>query len=271
VTIHDLKFPLYCLAALGVVLLILATLYHSFRERREQQSIKEMFARYVPDQVIRTLTSNPGMLRLGGQRCRLTILFADLNGFTALCEKIPPEELVDQLNEYMTAMTEIIHMCGGIIDKYEGDLIMAEFGAPVFYPDHSLHACRAALRMQERLDVLRREWAGQGKPPFFLRIGVNTGEGIVGNMGSKTLFDYTVLGDAVNLCARLEEANKQFGTEIIISETTFLELPEDFVTRPLGELQVRGRSESVTVYELLAESDREWRQRHSPELSECEL
>ncbi len=228
--------------------------YHYFLERREKLSIQEMFRHYVPDQVVKELISNPELLKLGGERRILSVLFADINGFTALSENIPPEQLVIFLNEYLTAMTEIIWAEGGIIDKYEGDLIMAEFGAPMWYPDHAARACRAALRMQARLKELRQHWEREHKPLLFTRIGINTGEVIVGNMGSRSVFDYTVVGDAVNLCARLEEANKSYGTSILISEATKSDLPTDFQLKPLGTLQVRGRSEPVQVFELTGEA-----------------
>jgi adenylate cyclase len=229
-------------------------IYLYFRERGEKLSIQEMFEHYVPDKVVKELIANPQLLKLGGQRCRLSMLFADVNSFTTICEAMTPEQLVAHLNEYMTAMTRIILDEGGIIDKYEGDQIMAEFGTPVFYHDHATRACRAALRMQSHLEALRRKWEREGKPPLFIRIGVNTGEVIVGNMGSEKIFDYTVVGDAVNLCSRLEVANKTYGTGILISATTFQELPPEYVTRALGQLQVRGRSEPVAIYELLAEN-----------------
>jgi adenylate cyclase len=149
-------------------------------------------------------------------------------------------------------MTEIIHDEGGIIDKYEGDLIMAEFGAPVRLSDHAERACRAALRMQSALRNLGDKWAASEQPALKTRIGINTGEVIIGNMGSRDLFDYTVLGDPVNVCSRLEKANKVFGTSIIISQDTRDKLPNDFVTRLLGKFQVRGREHAVRVYELKA-------------------
>jgi len=248
----DLVSLLICaiLAYLGT------SLYHYFLERRERARIQEMFAHYVPDQVVKELMTNPHLLKLGGERRRLTVLFADIWNFTSLSEKLPPEQLVIHLNEYMTAMTEIILTNAGIIDKYEGDLIMAEFGAPVFYPDHSARACHTALQMQSQLVNLCQKWSGAGKPALTIRIGINTGDVIVGNMGSRDLFDYTVLGDAVNLCSRLEKANKFYGTGILISQATRDDLPAQFVARALDDLRVRGRSESVRVYELICEDDR---------------
>lgn len=248
-----LRFDLLSLICTAILACLSVFLYHYLRERRVRLSIQEMFAHYVPDQVVRELIASPERLKLGGQRCRLTVLFADLEGFTSISEKLSAEQVVMHLNEYLTAMTEIILSCGGIIDKYEGDLIMAEFGAPVSCPDHAAQACRAALRMQAGLEALRSKWKAEGKPLLHARIGVSTGEVIVGNMGSRHVFDYTAVGDAVNLCARLEEANKRFGTNILISVATQCELPATFVTRSLGEVHIRGRSEPAAIFELIGE------------------
>lgn len=233
-----------------------ASIFHYSLERAEKVRLKEMFSHFVPDEVIEELVRKPQLLHLGGERRRITILFADLEGFTTIAEKTAPEALVEMLNEYLTAMTDVILDHGGIIDKYEGDLIMAEFGIPVPKEDHGLKACRAALEMQSALQGLHDKWKRQDKPTPQLRIGINTGDVIVGNMGSKEVFDYTVLGDTVNLCSRLEEANKVYGTTILISQTTKHELPAEFITRELGDLLVRGRSNAVLVYELIAESAR---------------
>lgn len=238
----------------SILAFIAASVFHYNLEREEKACLKDMFSRFVPDEVIEELVRKPELLRLGGERRRLTILFADLEGFTTIAEKTAPETLVEMLNEYMTALTEIILDHGGIIDKYEGDLIMAEFGIPVPREDHGVGACSAALKMRDALLGLHEKWERERRPTPRLRIGINTGEATVGNMGSNEVFDYTVLGDTVNLCSRLEEANKIYGTTILISQATKDELPPAFVTRELGDLHVRGRSSAVLVYELIAES-----------------
>lgn len=247
----DLAAPLF---AIGLTYLG-ASLHNYFRERSEKAMIRDMFAHYVPNKVVNELISKPELLALGGQRRRLSILFTDIAGFTTITEKIEPEELVDLLNEYMTAMTEVIIANDGIVDKYEGDLIMAEFGAPVPYPEHAEKACRSALQMQKVLTDLRPQWKKRGKPELSNRVGINTGDVIVGNMGSREVFDYTVLGDAVNLSSRLEEANKLYKTTIMISQYTHDELPPEFVTRVLGDIRVRGRQGKVRVHELIAASE----------------
>jgi len=241
----------------AILAYLTTSLYHYFKEKRQRIRIQTMFAHYVPNQVVEELINRPQLLKLGGEKRRLTVLFADIWNFTSISEKMSPENLVLLLNEYMTAMTEVIHAQAGIIDKYEGDLIMAEFGAPVPYEDHALRACRAALQMQSRLADLRLRWAAEGKPALEIRLGINTGEVIIGNMGSRDVFDYTVIGDAVNLCARLEKANKVYGTGILISQFTREDLPQDFITRPLDDLRVRGRRDSVRVYELMGENEKQ--------------
>ncbi len=228
------------------------TLYFFVRERRERQRIRGMFAKYVPDKVINVLYENPELMNLGGEERELTILFSDLAGFTPFAESLPPSELVEWLNEYLSEMTDIVLAHDGIIDKYEGDLIMAEFGAPLHDPDHALKACRAALAMQKRLAELRDEWKREGRDPLFARIGISTGRVVLGNMGSRTVHDYTVLGDAVNLASRLEGANKVFGSSIMISEATFQQAEEGIVCRELDLLRVKGKRRAVTVYELAA-------------------
>lgn len=228
-----------------------STLLRILREQREKAEIKNMFGRYVPQKVVGELIANPHLLRLGGERCNLTILFTDIAGFTSISERLSPEELVSLLNEYLTAMTRIILAEDGIIDKYEGDLIMAEFGAPVHYPDHAIRACRAALKMQAKLAEMRKVWATQNKPILYSRIGINTGDVIVGNMGSEDVFDYTVMGDAVNLASRLESVNKIYHTSIICSSDTVAQLDQQFRLRFLDRVRVVGKTQFVEIYELL--------------------
>jgi len=166
-----------------------------------------------------------------------------------------PKKLVQLLNEYLSEMTEILLAAGGIIDKYEGDAIMAEFGMPLPLPDHADRAVSAALKMQRRLRDLRTQWAQRGLPELKCRIGINTGEVIVGNMGSKRVFDYTVIGDAANLASRLEGANKLYNTFLMISESTYNALtPDRFLTRVLDVIKVKGKSEAVKVFEVYGET-----------------
>jgi len=228
------------------------TLIVFIQERRERQRIRGMFAKYVPDKVIRVLCENPDLTDLGGEERELSILFMDLAGFTAFAEEQAPAELVKWLNGYLSEMTDIVLAHDGIIDKYEGDLIMAEFGAPLHDPEHALKACRAALAMQKRLAELRRRWRSEGRPPLYARIGVSTGRVVLGNLGSRSVHDYTVLGDAVNLASRLEGANKVFGTSIMISETTREQAGRGVQVRELDLIRVKGKQHAVRVFELVS-------------------
>ncbi len=228
------------------------TLYQYLMTQKEKRVLRGAFAYYVPEKVVQDIINNPEKLSLGGEEREITVIFTDVEGFTSISENLSPRELVLLLNEYLTAMTDIVLKNDGIIDKYEGDAIMAEFGMPVFYPDHAKHACETALEMQEELKRLRLKWKKEGKPQLKARVGVNTGEVIVGNMGSNTVFDYTVMGDHVNLGSRLEGANKFYKTFIMISEFTYSRVKNDFYTRPLDLIKVKGKSKPIAVYELIA-------------------
>lgn len=220
-------------------------------EGRQRRQIKQVFSHYMSDVLIHDLLSHPEKLRLGGERRVLTVFFSDLAGFTTLSEKLAPEEVVILLNRYLTAMTDIILESGGLIDKYEGDAIMAFWGAPVLQEDHAVRACFAALENQARLIELREEFARTGLPPVHARIGINTGEMIIGNMGSSQRFDFTVIGDSVNLASRLEGAGKEYGTRILISEDTFRQAQHAVEVREIDLLRVKGKEVPVRIFELL--------------------
>jgi adenylate cyclase len=221
-------------------------------ERHEKARIRGMFSQYVASSVVDQLIQHPELLALGGQERVVTVLFSDLVGFSTVSEKVTPTELVALLNEYLTAMTDIVLEEGGIIDKYQGDALMAEFGVPVPIKDPARAACRAALRMQAELARMREAWARAGKPMLEARVGINTGMMLVGNLGSRRIMDYTVMGDHVNLGSRLEGTNKVYGTGILVSEFTWEEVKEDFVARELDWIAVKGKERGVGVYELLA-------------------
>ena len=217
----------------------------------QEKFIRHSFKHYLSPVVIDQLLHNPDRLKLGGERKELTLFFSDLEGFTKISEGLEPEDLTQLLNEYLTAMTDIIMEEEGTVDKFEGDAIIAFWNAPLDIEDHAKKAVRAALRCQKKLKELGPHFLEQYGKSLFMRIGLNTGYAIAGNMGSSTRFDYTVLGDAVNLAARLEGANKNYGTYTMISSATFEQLGEDFQCRELGKIRVVGRSRPVTVYEPL--------------------
>ena len=242
------------------VLIILLTFsanyaYRFVIEERDKREIRRAFSHYLSPAVVDNLLKDPSKIKLGGEKKVCTVLFSDLAGFTTLSEKLDPEELVRILNRYLTEMTNIIFENEGMLDKYEGDAIMAVFGAPIDIGNHALKACRAALFMQRRLAELRSEWEKRRWPALHQRIGINSGEMLVGNMGSETRFDYTVMGDAVNLGARLESANKLYGTSILIGEETYKLAKDGIYARQVDLLRVKGKTQPVKVYELVALKD----------------
>ncbi len=222
-------------------------------EEREKRAIRRAFQHYLTGSVMDAVLADPSRLKLGGEKRELTVLFSDIRGFTGLSERLAPEALVQLLNEYLTPMTEIVFANGGTLDKYMGDAIMAFFGAPVDQPDHALRACRAACQMLERLAELRLRYEAQGLPPIEIGIGLSTGPMVVGNMGSRDRFDYTVMGDAVNLGSRLEGANKLYGTRILASERTFAAVRGQVSAREIDLVRVKGKHEPVRVHEILAD------------------
>jgi adenylate cyclase len=230
----------------------LAAAYSYATEGRQKQAIRRMFAQYMSETVISHLLAHPEKLVLGGERRRLTLFFSDLTGFTTLSERLAPEAVVALLNDYLSTMTEIILEESGTVDKFEGDAIMAFWGAPVEQEDQGGLACRAALRQTAALKELNNRFAAAGLPALQVRIGLHTGEAIVGNLGSARRFDYTVIGDTVNLASRLESLNKFYGTQIMASEATVGEAGGQVEFRELDRVAVKGREAPVTVFEVLA-------------------
>ena len=230
------------------------TVYHYILTQHEKRLITGAFSHYVPKKVVDQILADPEKLQLGGEERVVSVMFTDVAGFTSISEKLTPAQLVKLLNEYLTEMTDTVLAHDGIIDKYEGDAIMAEFGMPVPYENHAYMACKTALEMQKKLKSLREKWKKEERPQLRARIGINTGEVIVGNMGSRDVFDYTVMGDHVNLGSRLEGANKFYGTQIMISEFTYEHVKDEFYTRELDLIRVKGKEKPIKVFELIASS-----------------
>ncbi len=237
--------------SLGMAFMFTAAFSYA-TEGRQKQAIRTMFSHYMSDEVISHLLEHPEKVRLGGERRRLTLFFSDLAGFTGLSEFLQPEELVHLLNEYLSVMTDIILEEQGTVDKYEGDAIMAFWGAPLPLEDQALRACRTALRQQDALDSLNRHFEKIGWPRLHCRIGLHTGEAVVGNLGSRKRFDYTVIGDTVNLASRLEGLNKFYGTAIMASETTVKECEGAIEFQELDWVAVKGRATPIGVYTPLS-------------------
>ncbi|MBU3918244.1 adenylate/guanylate cyclase domain-containing protein, partial [bacterium] len=226
-------------------------LFKFFGEEKDKRFIKGAFQQYLSPKVIDRLVADPSLLKLGGEKKEITAFFSDVQGFSTISESLTPEELVELLNEYLTAMTDIIMKYEGTVDKFEGDAVIAFFGAPISFADHASRACLASLEMQEKLVEMRKTWKQQGKHELYVRIGLNTGETVVGNMGSAYRMDYTMMGDTVNLAARLEGVNKQYKTYCMISEFTYEEVKESIEVRELDLIRVVGKNEPVRIYEVL--------------------
>ncbi|MEK6566991.1 MAG: adenylate/guanylate cyclase domain-containing protein, partial [Bacteroidota bacterium] len=230
--------------------------YRAATEGKQKKVITNMFERYVDKTVVQNLISNPAMLKLGGEKREITLLFSDIKGFTTISEKIPPEVLVKLLNQYLTEMTNIIMRNKGTVDKFIGDAIMAFWGAPLEDENAAFHGCLSALEMQEWLDKLQSKIRNYGDIEIRQRVGVNTGVCIVGNMGSESKFNYTAMGDPVNLASRLEGTNKQYGTAILISEFTYKLVSKKVLAREVDRVQVVGKLEPVRIYELMQLADK---------------
>lgn len=234
-----------------LIALVAFTAYKFVLFDKQKNFIKKAFMQYLSPDVVQELIAKPELLKLGGERREITAFFSDVQGFTTISEKLTPEEVVKLLNMYLTAMTNLILENGGTVDKYEGDAIVAFFGAPIPHPDHAARCCAAAVAMQNALVTLRKKWVEMGYPEVIARIGINTGPAIIGNMGSEQRMDYTMMGDTVNTAARFEGANKPYGTHTMISESTYAQVKDGFVARKLDMLRVVGKSQPVSVYELV--------------------
>ena len=245
----NLIYPVLTMLAVYLVI----TVYRYITEEREKKKIRNAFQYYLTPSVIAEMLKDPSKLKLGGDKKQLTVLFSDIRGFTTISEQLSPEGLVHLLNEYLTAMTDLIFKYDGLLDKYMGDAIMAVYGAPLDQPDHALRACRTALEMLHTLKKLQAKWSAEEKPYVNIGVGVNTGDMVVGNMGSQMRFDYTVMGDSVNLSSRLEGINKEYGTNIVISEFTYAIVKDELYCRELDAVRVKGKKLPVKIYELLCE------------------
>jgi len=245
---------IYPLLSITLVYIALVVTYY-LTEERSRKWITSVFGKYVSPVVIDNLIKNPDKINLGGEKRNITIFFSDIRGFTSISEKLEPEELVYLLNDYLTEMTSIIIKNQGLVDKFMGDAIMAFWGAPLDQPDHAEMACLSSLEMMDKLRELQKKWKKEGIPSFDIGIGINSGDAIVGNMGSSNRFDYTAMGDNVNLASRLEGLNKTYGTNIIISRNTYNIVKDKFKTRKLDTVKVKGKEKPIVIYELLSRKD----------------
>ena len=216
------------------------------------KSAVQAFSKFVPRALVQQLIQTGEGVELGGKSRDVTIMFSDVRNFTTVSEKMPPSILMLHISEYFDELTQIILSWNGTIDKYIGDGIMAFWGAPVPDDDHPRHACHAVLEASARLEEINQKWIAVDKPPLFTRFGLHCGEAIVGNVGSSERMNYTAFGDAVNVASRLEEINKRYGTSICVSHGLHERVSDHFCLRPLDIVALKGRTEGVAIYELMA-------------------
>lgn len=245
---------LYPLTSTILVFISIVAVYYR-TEEKSRKWITSVFGKYVSPIVIDNLIKNPDSLNLGGEKRNITIFFSDIRGFTSISERLDPEELVSLLNGYLTEMTSIIINNQGLVDKYMGDAIMAFWGAPLDQPNHAEMACLSSLEMINKLKELQNKWKKEGILSLDIGIGLNSGNAVVGNMGSSSRFDYTAMGDNVNLASRMEGLNKIYDTKIIITEKTYKNVKDKFETRKLDVVRVKGKKKPILIYELLSQKN----------------
>jgi adenylate cyclase len=251
----NLVYPLFTVMTDGMFIIS----YRYFIEEKKARDIRKMFSCYVTEKVVNELIRNPDTAKLGGERREITVLFADISGFTSFSEKHKPEEVVATLNEYLSAMTDVIFKWEGTLDKFIGDAIVAFWGAPLKQDNHAELAVRCSLHMIKRLEELHQKWMSEGKTPLNIGIGLNTGEVVVGNIGAEgKKMDYTVIGDHVNIGARVESLTRTFKTNILITELPLKKIMDLVRTSRIGHISVKGvgnvvvkgREKPIKIYEI---------------------
>jgi adenylate cyclase len=233
---------------LGVVL---PTLEHAVSQELEKRRVRSLFSRFISPEMVEQMMNTQDLNSLN-KRSDVSIIFSDIRGFTTLSEKLAPEDVVALLNPYLEAMSEVIYKHGGTVDKYEGDAIIAFFGEPVHYADHAVRALRASLDMRKALEKLRNDWAKEGRPSQIeMGIGINSGEVFVGMVGSSQRINYTVIGDNANLASRLQDLTKTYSWPILISESTYESVKDEFDTEFADAVTVKGKTKPVNVYKVV--------------------
>ena len=249
-----LNFSVPALTLVSNVLLV--SLYRALVEEKEKRRIRTAFGQYLSPEVIRRLLRNPQLVE--PKKTEITVMFSDIRGFTTISENLDAQDLALFLNQYLSDMTGLVFESQGTLDKYIGDAVMAFWGAPFEVDDHAINGCNSALKMIKRVREMHREWDAQGKPQLDIGIGLNSGVASVGNMGSVLRYGYTALGDTVNLSSRLEGLNKDYGTHIIVNETTYAATQDaNFLYRELDLIRVKGKTQPVMIYELIGRAGEE--------------
>ena len=243
---------LFAYATLGLSTFVSATFYRYFVTNRDRRYIEKAFSFYIAPDVVKQIAANPDSFRLGGEKREMTFFFSDIASFTTISEKLGTEKIFRLMEEYLSAMTDILIANKGTLDKYIGDAVMGFFNAPLYIEKSEYLACKTALEQQAKLIELNKKWQKEGIPMIIARIGIATGEAMVGNIGSKNRFNYTVIGDYVNLASRLEWVNKEYLTKICVSESTFEKTKSEFFYRELDMIRVKGKAQWVRIYELVS-------------------
>ena len=235
----------------AIILSYLASwVYKYFITDKKKREIKSAFSHYVSDKLVDEIAKNPDLVKLGGEKRVVTVFFSDIKDSTSISEQTDITSWVAQINEYFTVMEKVIKEFSGTVDKYEGDAIMCFWNAPIEQKDHIALAYRTALKMRETLKALNQKWQAEGRPTLEIRIGINTGEAIVGNFGSHDRFDYTVMGDTVNTASRIEKSNKEYNTHILVAGFETQLSQEEFDLKEIDEVVLRGKKKSTKIYEL---------------------
>ena len=248
---HGIVLNLFAYFTSITTTFIVSTLYRYFIVNKKRRFIELAFSRYLAPEIVREIWDHPDTLKLWWEKREITIFFSDIAGFTTISELLGAEKLFSVLSEYLSEMTNILITNKGTLDKYIGDAVMGFFNAPLTIDNPAHHACTTALEQQKAIKILNEKWSLQNIPPINARIGINTGEAIIGNIGSQDRFSYTAIGDSVNLAARLEWVNKEYGTYICVSESTYLQVKDQFSFRELDTIKVKWKTKGVKIYELL--------------------
>lgn len=241
-------FPLFLL---GGVTFLISYVYKFFITNKDRRYIERAFSHYIAPEVVRRIAEDPESFRLGGEKREITIFFSDIASFTTISEKLGTERIFSLMEEYLSEMTDILIYNKGTLDKYIGDAVMGFFNAPLSIERPEYWACKTALEQQQKITELNKKWVLEGIPNIAARIGIDTGEAMVGNIGSRDRFNYTVIGDHVNLASRLEGVNKEYLTKICVSESTYQKTKGDFAFRELDTIKVKGKTKGVKIYELI--------------------
>jgi class 3 adenylate cyclase len=246
-------FPVAVPAAAAIASMVLAYLVRFLVEERRRHRVQHAFSHYLAPSIVDRLAESEAELRLGGERREITVMFADLSGFTALSTRLPPEELMAVTNTYHAMMVDAVEATGGYVNQFLGDAVMAIWGAPLADPDHAASAARAALRIVEKIMQAKAEADALGVPGYAVKIGINTGPAVVGNVGAAKRYNYTAVGETVNIAARLESVPEDYGCRIVVGPATAAAIAHRFVLCELDWIKVKGKDEAFSVFQLIGE------------------